>query len=63
MQEQKQVERQYSFEDTCPEWSQILAENGGYKECVNDNFVSEEGRQRSIQNGACCIVGEAHSAH
>ena len=60
MQELQQIERIYSFEEICPEFSQILAENGGWEKCRDLMFETEDGKVKSIQDGKSCIVGEAH---
>ena len=50
----------FSFEEICPDWSQILADNGGYMENRNKSFKCDDGKERSIMQSCSCLVGEAH---
>jgi len=59
MQEQIQEERTVSFEEICPEWSKLLAENGGYMESRKHMYKSESAT-RNMMDCKNCIVGEAH---
>lgn len=61
MQEQVQVEKDLTFEDIVPEWSDILAQNGGFIENRRATFEAKDGDRRTIMNCANCLVGEAHS--
>ena len=61
MQELQQEQKFLSFEEICPEFSQILSEHGGYMACKNAVFKSEDGKTRAIMDPMCCIVGEAHT--
>ena len=54
------AEKIFSFEEICPDWSQILADNGGYMETKNLSFKSDDGKERSIMETSSCLVGEAH---
>ena len=61
MQEQVQVEKDLTFEDIVPEWSDILAQNGGFMENRRATFEAKDGKHKTIMNCASCLVGEAHS--
>jgi hypothetical protein len=54
------TDKQFSFEEICPDWAQILADNGGYIETKNKSFKSDDGKERSIMQCSSCLVGEAH---
>lgn len=56
----QQVEETLSFEQICPEFSNILNQNNGWTNAKDNKYVSEDGSMRQIMNGMCCIVGEAH---
>ena len=60
MQETEQVEEKatYSFEEICPEWTQIMSDNGGFIECRENTFQNKDD-VKSIMNCSTCIVGEA----
>ena len=53
-------EKTFSFEEICPDWSQILADNGGYMKTKNTSFKSDDGKEKSIMDCSSCLVGEAH---
>jgi hypothetical protein len=55
-----QSEKIFSFEEICPDWAQILADNGGYMENKDKSFKSDDGQERSIMQSCSCLVGEAH---
>lgn len=57
---QQTVETEYSFEEICPEWSNILAQNGGFIENRNSRFEADDGKTRTIMECSSCLVGEAH---
>lgn len=54
------AEKIFSFEEICPDWAQILADNGGYIATKNMSFKSDDGKERSIMQSSSCLVGEAH---
>lgn len=58
--EQIQIEKTYSFEEICPDWAQILADNGGFMANQNVKYEADDGTKRSIMSCPSCIVGEAH---
>ncbi len=60
MQEQVQVEKILSFEEICPAFSKLIAENGGWDKTVDLRFQAEDGKVRDIGECKNCIVGEAH---
>jgi len=60
MQEQLQVEKILSFEEICPVFSELIAENGGWEKTRNMVFKAEDGKTRNIMECKSCIVGEAH---
>ena len=60
-QEQTQVEKTYTFEDICPDWNRIMADNGGFIESRNQLFESDDGSTKSIMKCNSCLVGEAHA--
>jgi len=56
----EETKQEYTFEEICPEWSQILADNGGFMENRKADFEATDGNgERTIMNCATCIVGEA----
>jgi len=57
---QIQVERELTFEDICPDFSRIIAENGGFMEAKNHTYVADDGTTRKLLYADKCIVGEAH---
>lgn len=59
--EQEQIQRTYTFEEINPDFSKILSENGGFMECKDKLFESNDGVRRSINECGNCIVGEAMS--
>lgn len=66
MQKQEQVEKQeeiLSFEEICPEFSQIIADVDGFMNIGNHTeYKSEDGAIRCLGDFSCCVVGEAHNA-
>jgi len=56
----EEIQADLSFEEICPEWSDILAQNGGFVENRRTLFKSD-GKQRTLLNCASCIIGEAFS--
>ena len=61
MQEPEQVQKEkvtYSFEEICPDWNQILGDNGGFIKSRDQTFKNKD-ETHSIMNCATCIVGEA----
>ena len=54
------AEKIFSFEEICPDWAQILADNGGYMKTKNTSFKSDDGKEKSIMDCSSCLVGEAH---
>ena len=59
----QQVVEEYkeaSFEEICPDWNNILAQNGGFVKNQNAQFKTEDGKQRSIMSCPSCLVGEFH---
>jgi len=61
MQEQVQVERTLSFEEICPEFSQIIADAGGFEAIKEGRYESSDGDVKDVQNYSNCIVGSAHA--
>ena len=59
--EQTQINKEYSFEEICPDWSQILADNGGFIENRKASFEADDGEQKTIMSCSSCLVGEAHA--
>ncbi len=64
-----QTEKVLSFEEICPTWSRLLSENGGFINCRDVVFKSDDGDekntpqmkcQKNIMKCSSCIVGEAH---
>jgi len=56
VQKQIQKTKQYTFEDICPDWTQIIADN---KDLIGQ-YKSQDGTLRDISSCSVCIVGEAH---
>lgn len=61
MQQQVQIQRTYSFEEICPTWSRLLADNGGFIENLHVRYESLDGDLKSLTEPNSCIVGEAHN--
>lgn len=62
MQEQVQEHKIASFEEICPDLSNLIAEKGGYMKVRQNTYTSKDGQvTRDIMQCANCIVGEAHS--
>lgn len=55
-----EVYKEASFEEICPDWNDILAQNGGFMKNQNANFKTKDGKTRSIMNCPSCLVGELH---
>ena len=53
--------KEASFEEICPEWSDILSQNGGFVKNQNAKFKTEDGKSRSIMSAPSCLVGELHA--
>jgi len=62
MQEQVQVERTLTFEEICPDFSQIVAENDGFMGLAANKYLAQDGQVRDIMECQYCVVGEAHDA-
>jgi hypothetical protein len=60
---QEEQNKEYSFEEICPDWNRILSENGGFIENRGDKFEASDGDQRTIMACNSCIVGEAHGGY
>lgn len=57
----EEIQADLSFEEICPEWNDILAQNGGFVENKDAHFKTD-GETRTIMNCASCLVGEAHAS-
>jgi len=59
----EQEEKELSFEEICPEYTQIISNAGGFMN-VGDNtkYESEDGAIRCLGEFNYCVVGEAHNA-
>ena len=60
MQKQIQQERTYSFEEICPDFSHLVAKNGGFMKTQSTKYKSKNGIVRDMMECKSCIVGEAH---
>jgi len=72
MQKQIQEQRQLTFEDINPDWSQIITEAGGYTKLASNRTslfgqdkngnvtIKNIGTNRNLGNYLSCIVGEPH---
>lgn len=56
----EQTEETLSFEQICPDFSNILNQSNGWKNTIHEKYVAEDGSTRQIMDGMSCIVGEAH---
>ena len=57
---QIQVQETLTFEDICPVFSGLLAENGGWEKTKNMSFKSKDGDVKDLMVCKSCVVGEAH---
>lgn len=57
----EEIQADLSFEDICPEWNDILAQNGGFVKNQNTHFKSGNDT-KNIMNCANCLIGEAHAS-
>jgi len=57
---EEEIQANLSFEEICPDWNDILAQNGGFVESKNAQFKTD-GEQRTVMDCASCLVGEAHA--
>ena len=62
MQDQIQEHKFASFEEICPDLSELIA-NHGYLEVRKHIYVTKDGKTRNIMDSMNCIVGEAHSVN
>jgi hypothetical protein len=60
MQEQETTKKELTFEDINPEWSGIIAEQGGFINNRKANFESSDGKSRTIMACNSCVLGEGH---
>ncbi len=61
MQQQEQIQRIYTFEEICPDLSELLAQNGGFMENQGTYYETPDGKIRSLGVPNACVVGEAHN--
>ncbi len=62
MQKQIQEHKFASFEEICPDLSDLIANEGGYLEVRKDSYKSKDGQTtRNIMDSMNCIVGEAYN--
>jgi len=58
---EEEIQADLSFEEICPEWNDILAQNGGFVENKSAHFKSGD-NTRTVMNCANCLIGEAHAS-
>lgn len=52
--------KEASFEEICPDWNNILSQNGGFINNQNAKFKTVDGKERSVMHAPSCLVGEFH---
>lgn len=56
-------EQTLSFEDICPNFSQIVSANGGFVKTKDLLFETDDGSVLDMGIYRSCVVGEAHGSN